>query len=293
MKKISYLGPMGTFSHEVAEQWFTAESAVLIPYPSIPDVLTAVDKGETDLGVVPVENAIEGSVTSTLDWLVHQVDIPIVAELVYPISQCIMVHPDQRALSPASVKRILSHPQAIAQCQVRLKEVYPAAEWVFIESTAQAAEIVANNPAEAWLAVGPKQAANLHQLNILERHAEDYPNNVTRFIVVSKQEQNWVKAQSGYKTSLQVTLPKDYPGALHQVLAAFSWRNINLSHIESRPTKTGLGNYFFLIDIELPIDHVLVKGAMEEIEALECQLRVLGSYPYYSLSNTPDSLTIP
>jgi prephenate dehydratase len=286
MKKISYLGPAGTFSHEVSERWFVKGLNRLAPLPSIPDVLTAVDKGVADLGVVPVENAIEGSVTSTLDWLVHQVDIPIVAELVYPISQCIMVHALHEELHSSEVTKILSHPQAIAQCRVRLKQDYPQAEWVFTDSTAQAAEIVASNPKEHWLAIGPKQAAILHQLSMVEQHAEDHSNNVTRFIIVSKEEQHWKQSPNGHKTSLQVILPKDYPGALYQVLAAFSWRNINLTHLESRPTKTGLGNYFFLIDAELPVDHVLMKGAMEEISALGCQLRVLGSFPYFSLLTT-------
>jgi prephenate dehydratase len=285
MKKIGYLGPEGTFSHEVAETSATLlemEMCQLAPFPSIPDVLTAVDTGKVDLGVVPVENAIEGSVTASLDWLVHQVDLPIVAEFIYPISQCIMVNPAKGEMKATDVEKIYSHPQAIAQCRVKLKTTYPQAELVFTDSTSQGALLVASHPDESWLAIGAKQAAKIHQLEIVEAHAEDHPNNVTRFVMVSKEQCQWEQSPIGYKTSLQVILPKDYPGALYQVLATFSWRNINLSHIESRPTKTGLGNYFFLIDVELPVDHVLMKGAQEEIKSLGCQLRVLGSYPCFS-----------
>lgn len=282
LKKIGYLGPVGSFSHEAAESLFQSDIYEHTPLASIPDVISSVDKETVDLGVVPVENAIEGSVTATLDWLVHQVDLPIIAEFVFPISQCILTSSKQIHTPANQITKILSHPQAIAQCRVYLKEKYPQAEWVFTDSTSQAAALVAESPDEPWLCIGAKQAAKLKGLEILETHAEDHPNNVTRFIVISKSVETWRKDSKQYKTSLQVTLPSDYPGALYQVLASFSWRKINLTHIESRPTKTGLGNYFFLIDVELPVDHVLLKGTIEEIEALGCQTRVLGSYPCFS-----------
>jgi prephenate dehydratase len=282
LKNIGYLGPVGSFSHEAAESLFRPDLYRHTPLTSIPDVISAVDKGSVDLGVVPVENAIEGSVTATLDWLVHQVDLPIVAEFLFPISQCIVAHPAQKNTPANKIKKIMSHPQAIAQCRVYLKEKYPQAEWVFTDSTSQAAKIVADSPNEPWLAIGARQAAVMNELDILESHAEDHPNNVTRFIVISKSEDTWSKDSKLFKTSLQVTLPKDYPGALYQVLASFSWRKINLTHIESRPTKTGIGNYFFLIDADLPVEHVLLKGCIEEIEAIGCKIRVLGSYPCFS-----------
>lgn len=282
LKKIGYLGPVGSFSHEAAESMFPSNIYEHMPLPSIPDVISNVDKGYVDLGVVPVENAIEGSVTATLDWLVHQVDLPIVAEFVFPISQCILTHSNQIHTPENQITKVLSHPQAIAQCRVYLTEKYPQAEWVFTDSTSQAAALVAESPNEPWVCIGAKQAAILNGLEVLETHAEDHPNNVTRFIVISKNGQTWKKDSKQYKTSLQITLPSDYPGALYQVLACFSWRKINLTHIESRPTKTGLGNYFFLIDAELPVDHVLLKGTIEEIEAIGCQTRVLGSYPCFS-----------
>jgi prephenate dehydratase len=283
-KQIGYLGPMGSFSHEATETLFSADTYIHVPFSSIPDVISAVDSHRVELGVVPVENAIEGSVNATLDWLVHQVDLPILAEYVYPVHQCVLAHPAQRARSASEIKKILSHPQAIAQCRVYLAKTYPQAEWVFTDSTSQAANLVASSPEQPWIAVGGRQAAKIHKLVVIADHAADHPNNVTRFIVIGKKESSWRKDAKPEKTSLQVTLPSDYPGALHQVLASFSWRKINLTHIESRPTKTGLGNYFFLIDAELPVDHVLMQGCIEEIVALGCQVRVLGSYPCYSFS---------
>lgn len=293
IETVAYLGPQGTFTHEAALTLFPEPSVELVPYPAIPDVLSAVDRGVADLAVVPVENAIEGSVNSTLDWLVHHVNVPIIGELIYPISHCLMVHPAQAKRRKGEFTRILSHPQAIAQCQLHLRKEYPQAEVVYTDSTAQAAELVRNHPGEAWAAIGTRRAAEMNQLCILEEQIQDHPNNYTRFIAVGKQKKVWPFPASLLKTSLQVTLPSDYPGALYQVLAAFSWRKINLCHIESRPTKTGLGNYFFLIDAEIAEDHVLMQGALAEIEALGCQVRLLGSYPCYhkkSLQTTYKSI---
>ncbi|MBA4602734.1 prephenate dehydratase [Thermoactinomyces mirandus] len=280
-KRIAYLGPVGTFTYIAATTLFSSEKNVqLIPFPTIPDCLQAVEEKETDWAVVPVENAIEGSVNSTIDWIIHHVDLPIRAELVYPITQCIMGHTSQEGRPGHEIERIYSHPQGIAQCQLTLRKMFPYAEHKMTESTAQAAELVANHPEQPWLAVGPKAAAERYELSIIKEHAEDHNNNFSRFFAVSREERLSADSAS-YKTSLQVTLPSDYPGALYQVLAAFSWRKVNLTHIESRPTKTGLGNYFFWIDAQLPVEHVLMQGAIEEIEALGCQVRVLGSFPCY------------
>ncbi|MBA4496177.1 prephenate dehydratase [Paenactinomyces guangxiensis] len=282
IETVAYLGPQGTFTHEAAMTLFPEPATELVAYPSIPDVLTAVDRGVSDIAVVPVENAIEGSVNSTLDWLVHHVDVPIIGELVYPITHCLLVHPLQAKCEKAEFTRIYSHPQAIAQCQLYLRKEHPGAELVYTESTAKAAEIIHKNPDHPWLAIGTGRAAELNELYILKKEIQDHPNNYTRFIAAGKQKKVWNQSTDLFKTSLQVTLPSDYPGALYQVLAAFSWRKINLCHIESRPTKTGLGNYYFLIDTEFPDEHVLMQGAVAEIEALGCQVRILGSYPCFN-----------
>lgn len=281
-QRVAYLGPAGTFSYMAAKTLFAHEEKIeLVPYPSIPNCLNAAEANEAEWAVVPIENTIEGSVNSTLDWLVHQVNLPICAELVYPIAQCIMGHPSVKRFAPHEIQRIYSHPQGIAQCELTLRKRYPFAEHKMTESTGQAAGIIAEHPGEPWLAVGPEAAASEYGLIIFQKHAEDHQNNFTRFFAVSRQKESLFPESKTYKTSLQVILPSDYPGALYQVLAAFSWRKVNLTHIESRPTKTGLGNYFFWIDAELPVQHVLIEGAIKEIEALGCQVRVLGSFPCF------------
>ena len=163
-----------------------------------------------------------------------------------------------------------------------------------MKSTAEAVEWVASHPEEKALAIGTRLAAQLNQMTIKAEGIEDHPNNYTRFVLVGKEplptligEEN---GGSG-KTSILVTLPEDFPGALHQVLSAFAWRKLNLSRIESRPTKKGLGSYFFFIDIEQQMDSVLLPGAISEIEALGCQVRFLGSYPCF-LSKTMSKMPI-
>jgi prephenate dehydratase len=184
--------------------------------------------------------------------------------------------------APQEFVKIVSHPQAIAQCQFTLRNQFPNAELRFADSTAQAARLIKENSDEIWLAIGTRRAAELNGLAVLQENIQDHPNNLTRFLALGRKPKKQCKdAAAPCKTSLQVTLPSDYPGALYQVLAAFSWRKINLCRIESRPTKTGLGNYYFLIDAELPADHLLMKGALSEVEALGCQVRVLGSFPCY------------
>jgi prephenate dehydratase len=147
--------------------------------------------------------------------------------------------------------------------------------------------MVYENPEEYWIAVGPKKSGEIFGLHLLESNIQDHANNMTRFIVLGKQEKKWLHlAPKRMKTSMQVMLDSDFPGALYQVLAAFSWRKINLCHIESRPTKTGLGHYYFLVDAEIQKDHVLLQGAIGEIEALGCQVRILGSYPCFAYELT-------
>lgn len=281
IETIAYLGPVGTFTQEAAQLLFSNPKAEFVPYPTIPDVLISVEQGVSDYGVVPVENTIEGSVNSTLDWLIHRIDSPIVGELIYPISQCLMVHPSQADQPAGAFKQVLSHPQAIAQCQMFLREKYPQIKFVYTDSTAKAAQMLNENPQEAWLAIATESAAKNHQLHILQTDIQDHDNNFTRFIAIGERPVVSSGKVVRYKSSIQVTLPSDYPGALHQVLATFAWRKINLSRIESRPTKTGLGNYYFIIDAEIAADHVLMKGTLAELKALGCSVRLLGSYPCY------------
>lgn len=290
-QKAAYLGPEGTFTQEAAEYLLPAASYAFIPYKSIPDVLCAVRDEQVQLGVVPVENTIEGSVNLTLDWLAHQVEIPVTGELVYPISQHLLVHPFHKNREWSEYRKVISHPQAVAQCQMFLRHHLDQTEIEYANSTAEAAHILSENPDQPWIAIGTRLAQQIYHLEMRQESIEDHEQNVTRFITVGAQPQDVTQnLYTGVKTSLLVTLPEDFPGALHQVLAVFAWRKINLTRIESRPTKTGLGNYLFFIDVQMGTDDLLLQGAMSEIEALGCHLRKLGSYACYTFSPNCQSL---
>ncbi len=287
--KIAYLGPKGTFTEEALRLLCTKfkenqEKSTYIPMETIPDGLLACAKGEADYAMVPIENSIEGSVNLTLDWLIHQVDLPIQAELTLPIHQYAMVHQEQSKTKLEHITAIYSHPHAIAQCHHFIRTYCPNAKIEYAKSTSEAAETIANHPQEAWLAIGAHTAAQINHLYVVKEDIEDHPNNFTRFVLVGQNDvQPLLKPndENKYKTSILITLPEDFPGALHQVLSAFAWRKLNLSRIESRPTKKGLGSYFFFIDIEQGMDDVLLPAALAEIEALGCQVKYLGSYPCF------------
>ncbi|SMO38030.1 prephenate dehydratase [Melghirimyces algeriensis] len=281
MNEVAYLGPRGTFTYEATQALFPKTDFQHTPCNSIPDVLTAVDQGEVAYGVVPVENAIEGSVNLTHDWLVHHVHVQVTGELIYPIKQNLMIHTQNRMLSPSRFTQVLSHPQAIAQCQSYLRKHLPNIDVTYVDSTAEAARQVAENPEENWVAIGPQSAGKIYHLSILSTDIQDYPNNFTRFIAVGKPWSHPSATPSGKKSSLLVTLPTDFPGALYRVLSSFAKRGVNLSRIESRPTKRKLGTYHFFIDAEQESNELDIIAAVDEIKAWGCQVRHLGSYPCY------------
>lgn len=277
--KIGYLGPKGTFTKVAVDVAFNGDHKVA--FKTIPQCIDAVHNGEVEIGVVPIENAIEGTVHLTLDYLVHQVRVPIVAEIVVPIKQNLLVHP-QFTGTHANITEVHSHRHAIAQCQQYIHRNMPDATIHYTNSTGSAAEIVSKTK-KPIAAIGNKLAAKEFGLQILKENIHDYPNNHTRFLVLTKDE-SLVRIQHPVKlerTSILVTLPEDRAGVLHQVLSAFAWRKMNLSKIESRPMKTGLGNYFFIIDVDETYDDVLFPGVRGELEALGCELTVLGSFPVY------------
>ncbi|QDI92814.1 prephenate dehydratase [Salicibibacter halophilus] len=278
MEKIAYLGPEGTFT-EVAATAFS-KSAERFPYRDIPSCLQALANDEVDGAVVPLENTIEGSVNITLDHLVHKHNLPIVGELAIPIAQHLLVHPNNGG---RSMKAVYSHPHALAQCHDYLSNHLAAAEWMHASSTAKAAQEIAEDPSLERAVIANRLAAKKYGLTIAAENIHDFVNNHTRFVFLSRRNTGNTSMENrpnaNKKTTIVVTLPSDYSGALHQVLSAFAWRKLNLSKIESRPMKTGIGHYFFIIDIDHEYDDVLVPGALEEIKAIGCGTRLLGSYP--------------
>ncbi|QKG84118.1 prephenate dehydratase [Kroppenstedtia pulmonis] len=284
IEPVAYLGPEGTFTHEAAQVLFSESQYRHVPRTSIVDVLTSVNQNECAYGVVPVENAIEGSVTLTLDWLIHHVKVPITAELIYPISQYLMVHPSQAHRSWKDYTRVISHPQAVAQTRIHVRKYLPQAAITFVDSTADAARQVQEHSDQPWVAIGTQSAQKLYSLEMLSEKVEDYPNNYTRFIVVGKEIRELKASPSLTKSSFLVTLPSDFPGALYRVLQSFAGQGVNLSRIESRPTKKKLGAYYFYIDAEKEWNHPSVTRAIQEVEAWDCKVRLLGSYPAYTFS---------
>jgi prephenate dehydratase len=169
----------------------------------------------------------------------------------------------------------------MAQCLQFLRRFMPQAETEHVSSTAEAVKIVKENPGEGIVAIGTRIAAQINGLDLLEEKITDHDNNYTRFVLVGHEPYK-ARQSERIKTSILITLPEDYPGALHQVLSAFAWRKINLSRIESRPTKKKLGNYYFYMEIEMSLDTVLLPSALQEVEAIGCQVRILGCYPSFS-----------
>lgn len=280
--KIGYLGPKGTFTKLAVDTAFNGEKKE--SFDTIPECIDAVEENRIDIGVVPLENAIEGTVQLTVDYLVHQVRLPIMAEIVVPIQQHLLVHRNFKG-ELNDITEVHSHSHAIAQCHQYLHKNVPNAKLSFTSSTGKAAEIVGKS-SSSMAAIGNYLAAEEYGLQLLEENIHDFPNNHTRFLVLSKNSNQPLHINHHVqleKTSLLITLPSDQPGALHQVLSAFAWRKMNLSKIESRPMKTGLGNYFFIVDVNQPYDDVLFPGVKGELEALGCNVTVLGTYPVYQL----------
>jgi len=280
-KKIGYLGPKGTFTKLAVDTAF--KDGDTVSFATIPECIDAVADGSIDIGVVPLENAIEGTVHLTIDYLVHQNRLPIVAEIVVPIEQHLLLNPSFKG-GLEEIREVISHSHAIAQCHQFIHKELPQAEISFANSTGRAAEMVAATE-EPVAAIGNILAAREYGLDVRMKDIHDYPNNHTRFAVLTKDGSSVEgrHKKDGEKTTLLITLPTDNPGALHQVLSAFAWRKMNLSKIESRPTKTGLGDYFFLIDVNQPYDDALFPGAAAELEALGCEVNVLGTYPVYQM----------
>ncbi|MFN4365259.1 prephenate dehydratase [Chryseobacterium hispalense] len=281
--KIAFLGPEASFTQLAAIQLFPEEE--LIPQPNILDCFEAVEKGEADKAVVPLENSIEGTVSMTLDYLYKTSGIKILAEAVMPIAHHLMIHPH---CDSGSVEKIYSHPQALAQSFHFLDRHFKEVPKQDFSSTAAAARHVAENPQRNLAAVANQFAANLYGLKIIHHNIHDFEQNHTRFIVISKTSGSYDNKSLkvlGEKSGLLVTLPEDHAGGLHHVLSVFAWRKMNLSKIESRILKTGLGNYFFFINVVGKWESALHHHALEELKALDTETCFLGNYKEFCLES--------
>lgn len=279
-KRIAFLGPEGTFTELATKELFPNDWT--IPFKSIPECIEAVDAGQVDLAVVPVENALEGSVPLTIDYLFHEADLFISAEVLTPIEQNLMVHKNN-VEKYEEIERVYSHPHALAQCHKYLYYHFKSVPLSQSSSTAAAAQFVAENPELCVAAIANVAAAEQYDLQIVQKNIHDFHFNHTRFFVLSKRNDRIERDEDKQqiKTTLMIKLPSDRSGALHQVLSVFAWRQINLSKIESRPLKTGLGDYFFIVELLEDENAPLMRGAMEELRTLGCSVKSLGSYYTY------------
>lgn len=265
---------MGTFTEQALFTQPDLAKGVLRPIGSIPEVLHSVADAEADLGFVPIENAIEGTVNLTLDTLAFDLDLLIRREVVIGINLNLMA---PAGVGLADIKRVVSIPVATAQCWKYLHDHLPGVQIEAANSTAEAAERIARDGDGLTAAIAPARSAEVYGLEILAAEIEDHPENKTRFVAVAR---DGVPPPTGHdKTSIVVFQRANVPGSLLTILQEFAARSINLSKLESRPTKVSLGDYCFIIDLDGHIADELVADALRTIHAKQAQVKFLGSYP--------------
>jgi prephenate dehydratase len=270
---IAYLGPTGTNSETAAlayANWLAqnkGKKAILYPYPSIALAIRSVAQQETDLAVVPVENSIEGSVAMTLDLLWQLEKIEILHGLILPIAHALL----SCSSSLEQIKTVYSHPQALAQCQKWLERHLPSIQLVPTNSTTEALDYLKDDLTAG--AIASPRASELYQIPILRHQINDSPDNCTRFWILGLNS-----TERGNHLSLAFSLPKNVPGALVKPLQVFAHKEINMSKIESRPTKRSLGEYIFFIDIEGNLNDPSIQTALAELSQYTEELKIFGNY---------------
>jgi prephenate dehydratase len=271
---VAYLGPAATFTQEALLTQSDLAAADIRPHSTITAVLEEVASGRADLGFVPMENAIEGTVSATIDGLIFDVDLYIQREVVMDIHLHLMAKP---GVELGDITQVSSYPHALAQCQKFLAQQVPAAEQVAASSTADAARVLGASEARHGAAIAPRLAAERYGLVILAEDVEDHPENQTRFVAVARAQ---VPEPSGHdKTSIICFQRADHPGSLHGILGQFAARNINLTKLESRPTKRGLGDYCFVIELSGHVGDAVIGDCLRDLHASLAGVKFLGSYP--------------
>ena len=266
--RVGYLGPQGSFSHEAVT---TLEGRDAISYASIEDLLAAVADASVELGLVPIENALEGTVSATIDGLVFAHDLVILQEIVLPIHLHLLARP---GVALSDIKSVRSYVHALAQVRGFLHQ--HGLDSVQTTSTSQAAADVADS-SEPWAAVGSALAGELFGLEVVVPDIEDHPENATRFVLVGRDA---VAAPTGHdRTTIVCFQDADRPGSLYAMLGRFAAREINLTKLESRPTKRGLGDYCFVIEFEGHVADEVVADCLTDLQAHLATVKFLGSYP--------------
>lgn len=273
----AFLGPRGTFSEEAA--LLRANSDELIAFTSFPALVSAVETGLATEAVLPIENSIEGAISTTLDLLIHETSLRIVGELALPVRHFLITRPGVKL---EEIRVITSHPQPLGQCRRFLERCLPGAEQVAALSTATAVQEVAGGTDDHRAAIGTVRATELYGGTILAHDIQDARLNVTRFVVLAPHD---VPPTGDDKTSLGFTIKENVPGALHAVLSEFAREGIQLTKIENRPTKGWLGDYVFLIDFEgHRLDEEIVP-VLDRVIAMCAMVKIFGSYPRFPLES--------
>lgn len=271
MIKIGYLGPKGTFSQEAVVLYINgSEDYIQCDYNNMQDVINAVDNGEIDEAALPIENSIEGAVNVTLDMLA-EAELYIKAEIVIQVKQNLLV---RKGTNREDIRAILSHPQPIGQCRKYIDTYYPDVTVKYLYSTAESAREVAQGDGTI-AAIGSVTASKVYGLQILDSGIQDNSNNVTRFVIISKN-----KGEKGEQNKTSIVFStEDRPGSLYRILDIFSLWDINMTRIESRPSKDKLGKYIFFIDLSGHIDDQDMRDALTMVQRKTSFYKFLGSYP--------------
>ncbi len=293
MPRVAFLGPEGSHTGEAVSACAAVAGWTRLPESGIRAAFAKLVAGEAEAALLPLENALEGSVGATLDLLAGPTGdgIRIRRELVRPIAHALLAPPGLPAEDDAfraSVAAILSHPQALAQCASTISSLFPAAMQIPALSTAEAAKRVAETArqgtaltgtegsAGAWVAVAPREAAGRFGLVVRRDDLSDEPGNATRFVLLARDDE---RPTGRDRTSIVFGLDRDRPGGLHDALGEFAARGINLSRIESRPTRRRLGEYWFFVDLEAHREESNAAEALARLERKAGFYRLLGSYP--------------
>ncbi len=274
--QIAHLGPRGTYS-EMAAEVVAGPGDTLLPYPSIPAALAAAETGDADVAVLPIENSIEGGVSATLDLLIHDTDLRIGQEVVVPIRH-ILIGPEGARLN--DIRTVMSHPQALGQCRRFLEAQLPAATQVAALSTAGAVQAAVEGGDPAVAGIGPEPAHRLYGGVIIADDIQDNPSNLTRFVVMAADD---AEPTGDDKTSIGLTADADEPGVLEKIIRPLAEAGLNLTRLESRPTKGWLGTYVFLIDFEGHRADPRVQEVLAKMGERAESLKIFGSYPRFPI----------
>lgn len=270
--RIGFMGPAGTNTHDALVAQEDLARADHVALGSIREVAEAVEGGDVDAGVVPLENSLEGSVADTIDLLVFDKDLQIRREIVRPVDLQLVGRP---GLVLDEVTEVVTYPVAAGQCRANLRKLVPNAQLVAANSTGEAAAIVAESGGPR-VAVATRLAAEMSGLAVLHADVPDHPGSETRFVILGR----GVPEATGYdKTSIAVFQYRNQPGSLLAILQEFAVRGLNLTRLESRPTRGPLGDYYFLIDIEGHLADALLADALRGIKYRHRSVKFLGSYP--------------